>query len=82
MIHSFHIPVLGLAYSVSTPFKVAKYGISSVASIVDDILVEEMRKHYSKVYNKFYAPITPHDEDSRARSGYPTPETEQIPCNL
>jgi hypothetical protein len=67
MIHSFHIPVLGLAYSVSTPFKVAKYGISSVASIVDDILVEEMRKHYSKVYNKFYAPITPHDEDSRAR---------------
>jgi len=25
--HSFHIPVMGLAYTVDTPAKVAKYGI-------------------------------------------------------
>lgn len=48
MIHSFHIPVLGLAYSVDTPVKVAPLGISSVASIVDDILLERMREHYAE----------------------------------
>ena len=33
MSHTFHIPVLGLGYSVDTPLKVARYGISSVVSI-------------------------------------------------
>ena len=46
MSHTFHIPVLGLAYSVDTPIKVARYGISSVVSIVDDILIERMREFY------------------------------------
>ena len=67
MIHSFHIPVLGLAYTVSTPFKVAKYGISSVVSIVDDILIEEMRKFHSQEFNKPYTPIAPDAQDSRAK---------------
>ena len=67
MIHSFHIPVLGLAYTVSTPFKVAKYGISSVVSIVDDILIEEMRKFHSQEFNKSYTPIAPDAQDSRAK---------------
>ena len=39
--HSFHIPVLGVGYSVDTPLKVARYGISSVMSIVDDALLEK-----------------------------------------
>ncbi len=67
MMHTFHIPVLGLAYSVSTPFKVAKYGISSVVSIVDDIMIEEMRKFHSQEYNKPYAPIEATVFDSRAK---------------
>lgn len=49
MSHSFHIPVLGLAFSVDTPIKVAHLGISSVASIVDDILLERLRKYYSEL---------------------------------
>lgn len=65
--HTFHIPVLGLAYSVGTPFKVAKYGISSVASIVDDFMVEDMRKYYAEEFNKPYTPIEDKEEDSRAR---------------
>lgn len=65
--HTFHIPVLGLAYSVGTPFKVAKYGISSVASIVDDFMVEDMRKYYAEEFNKPYTPIENKEEDSRAR---------------
>ena len=66
-IHSFHIPVLGLAFSVDTPLRVAKYGISSVISIVDDILIEHMRKHYARLYGEHYDPITVRDEDYRAR---------------
>ena len=51
MSHTFHIPVLGLAYSVDTPIKVARYGISSVVSIVDDILIERMRQLYTEKNN-------------------------------
>lgn len=65
--HRFHIPVLGIGYSVDTPIKVAKYGISSVLSIGDDGLLETMRKHYHKLYNKEYTPILSKEEDSRAR---------------
>ena len=66
-VHSFHIPVLGLAFSVDTPIRVARYGISSVISIVDDILIEHMRKHYARVYGETYHPITVRDEDYRAK---------------
>lgn len=66
-VHSFHIPVLGLAFSVDTPLRVARYGISSVISIVDDILIEHMRKHYARLYEEQYDPITVRDEDYRAR---------------
>ena len=66
-VHSFHIPVLGLAFSVDTPLRVARYGISSVISIVDDILIEHMRKHYARLYEETYQPITVRDEDYRAR---------------
>lgn len=65
MIHKFHIPVLGLGYSIDTPLKVAKYGISSVVSIVDDDLIERMRAYHTKDIK--YIPIGKKDEDSRAR---------------
>ncbi len=65
--HSFHIPVLGLAFSIDTPLKVARFGIASVISIVDDILIERMREHYSRVYGRPYDVIRQKDEDPRAR---------------
>ncbi len=43
-VHTFHIPVLGLAFSIDTPVRVARFGITSVISIVDDMLIEHMRK--------------------------------------
>jgi hypothetical protein len=67
MPHTFHIPVLGLGYSIDTPVKVAKYGISSVASIVDDELIERMRAHYVRMRGEIYAPITKKDPDYRAK---------------
>ena len=38
--HTFHIPVMGLGFTVDTPVKVAKYGISSVVSVIEDQLLE------------------------------------------
>lgn len=65
--HTFHIPVMGTAFSIDTPIKVARYGISSVISLVDDCLIEEMRKYYCGVVGEKYVPITKDDEDFRAR---------------
>ncbi|MCL6096992.1 MAG: hypothetical protein M1391_00265 [Bacteroidetes bacterium] len=65
--HKFHIPVLGLGFSVDAPVKVAKYGISSVMSIVDDILLEHLRKHYLEKSGQVYIPIAADEHDSRAR---------------
>lgn len=65
--HKFHIPVLGIGFSVDTPLKVARYGISSVLSIGDDDLLETLRKYYLQKSNKPYIPIAAKDEDSRAK---------------
>ncbi|MCD8740818.1 hypothetical protein LT679_09420 [Mucilaginibacter roseus] len=65
--HNFHIPVLGLAFSIDTPLKVARYGISSVVSIVDDELVERMREFHIREHNDEYIPIKKNEHDYRAR---------------
>jgi hypothetical protein len=65
--HSFHIPVMGLAYTIDTPIKVARFGISSVISIIEDNLVEKMRGYYYKVNNESYTPITNRESDYRAK---------------
>ena len=67
MIHSFHIPVLGLGFSIDTPLKVARYGISSVVSIVDDDLTERMRQHHSAQNNIAFVPISKTAHHSRER---------------
>ncbi len=58
---------MGTGFSIDTPVKVAKYGISSVISLVDDVLIEEMRKYYCQKMGENYVPITKYDEDYRAR---------------
>jgi len=60
--HKFHIPVLGVAFSVDAPLKVAKYGISSVMSLVDDTLVERLRQHYLEKLGRPYVKIEDSDE--------------------
>jgi hypothetical protein len=65
--HTFHIPVLGLGYSIDTPIKVARYGISSVASIVDDELIERMRIHYARLRSEDDTPIARTEPDYRSR---------------
>ncbi|HGY10005.1 MAG TPA: hypothetical protein ENK37_08160 [Oceanithermus profundus] len=66
--HTFHIPVMGTAFTVDTPLKIAKYGIASVISIVDDDLLERMRGYWSRVRGRSYEPIAKDlKADSRAR---------------
>ncbi|WP_255039859.1 hypothetical protein [Lacihabitans soyangensis] len=65
--HSFHIPVMGLGYTVETPAKVAHFGISSVISIVEDNLIEKMRKMYYEREGLEYQEIKLKDEDYRAK---------------
>jgi len=63
--HTFHIPVMGLGYTLDTPIKVAKYGISSVISIVQDDVIEKARKYYSRINQLPYEPISRKDPDHR-----------------
>ncbi|HAO51432.1 MAG TPA: hypothetical protein DCR35_20220, partial [Runella sp.] len=65
--HTFHIPVMGLGFTMETPIKVARYGISSVISIIEDELMERLRELYSPWVNDSFAPIATHEEDYRAR---------------
>ena len=64
--HTFHIPVLGVAFSVDAPLKVAKYGISSVMSLVDDTLMEKLRKNQLEKSGREFIPIEDDVEDARA----------------
>ena len=65
-LHSFHIPVMGLAYTIDSPIRVAQFGISSVISIIDDDLLEKMNAFYSNKFNLPYQEITKKVKDYRA----------------
>lgn len=65
-LHTFHIPVMGLAYTIDSPIRVAKYGISSVISIMDDELIEKMNAFYSKKFDLPCQEITQKIHDYRA----------------
>lgn len=66
-LHTFHIPVMGLAYTIDSPIRVAHYGISSVVSIMDDELMERMNAFYSKKFSLPYQEITKKITDYRAK---------------
>ena len=66
-LHTFHIPVMGLAYTIDSPIRVAQYGISSVISIIDDDLIEKMNAFYSEKFELPYQEITQKIQDYRAK---------------
>ena len=65
--HRFHIPVMGIAFTIDTPVKVASYGITSALSIIEDNLIEMMRKYYYQKNEETYVPIEKHEENYRVR---------------
>ncbi|MCK5126249.1 MAG: hypothetical protein KAR42_08325 [candidate division Zixibacteria bacterium] len=66
-VHTFHIPVMGTGFTVDTSLKVARYGISSVATIGDDVLLEQMRELHSKENHLEFTPISFREDNYRAR---------------
>ena len=65
--HYFHIPIMGTGFTIDSPLRVAKYGISSVISLVDDLLIERIRKHYCGIYGVPYQSIPVSQPDARAK---------------
>ncbi len=65
--HSFHIPVMGIGFTIDTPLKVSQYGIDSVISLIDDMLLEKLRKMYCAKFDVPYLEITDKNEDFRAK---------------
>lgn len=64
--HSFHIPVMGTGFTVDTPARVAQYGISSVISLVDDVLLEQIRKYWCEQTGETFKAIPREHPDGRA----------------
>lgn len=58
---------MGIAFTIDSPIKVAHYGVSSVMSLVDDALMEQMREFHAKEHNLPYSPISKDEEDYRAK---------------
>lgn len=65
-VHKFHIPVMGLGFTIDTPFKVSHLGINSAVSVMEDALLEKMRAYYSRQYEREYTEITKKQFDYRA----------------
>ncbi|MCF6295681.1 MAG: hypothetical protein L3J25_08325 [Flavobacteriaceae bacterium] len=65
--HSFHIPVMGIGFTIDTPLKVAQYGMDSVISLIDDILLEKLRKMYSEKFEIPFKEISDKVDDFRAK---------------
>lgn len=65
--HKFHIPVMGTGHSIDTPIRVAHFGISSVMSIVDDLLIDKICKYYSEKFNLPFTIISKSDPLARSK---------------
>jgi len=57
---------MGTGFTIDTPLRVARYGISSVISLVDDVLIEQVRKYHCTRSNEPYEAIPSDDIDARA----------------
>jgi hypothetical protein len=58
---------MGTGFTIDTPLRVAKYGISSVIPLVDDVLTEQVRKFHCEKHGEPYEKITNQDQDARAK---------------
>ncbi len=66
-IHQFHIPVMGTSYTIDTPIRVAHYGITSVMSLIDHRLIEQIREMHCQNFGFEFVPIDESEHDCKAR---------------
>jgi hypothetical protein len=57
---------MGTGFTIDTPLRMAKYGISSVIPLVDDVLIERVRRFHCDRNGEPYEEITNRDQDARA----------------
>jgi hypothetical protein len=57
---------MGTGFTIDTPLRIAKYGISSVISLVDDALIEQIRKYHCEKAGEPYEEIPSSNNDARA----------------
>lgn len=58
---------MGIAFTIDSPVKVACFGITSALSIIEDNLIESMRKYYYERDQKPYVPISTKEDDYRSK---------------
>ena len=58
---------MGIGFTIDTPLKVSQFGVDSVMSLVDDILLEKLRKMYCEKFEISYNEISDKIEDFRAK---------------
>ena len=58
---------MGTGFTADSPLRVARLGISSVISLVDDGLLERLRGFHAERAGEAYEEIGPREEDRRAR---------------
>ncbi len=64
--HEFQIPVMGTGFSLDSPLRVGPYGINSVVSLVDDVLIEQVPAVLAKREGEPFTSVPPSDIDARA----------------
>ena len=65
--HTFHVPVMGIGFTLDSAIKVAHQGVTTTLSLADDILIEKLRVFYCKKNKIPFTPIPDTTEDYRAR---------------
>jgi len=58
---------MGIGFTIDTPLKVSQYGMDSVISLVDDMLLEKLRKMYCNKFEMQYQEISDKIDDFRAK---------------
>ncbi len=58
---------MGLGFTLDSPLKVARFGITSVVSIIDDLLLEEVRKAHFQSRGLSFVPIAKTLVDGRSQ---------------
>jgi hypothetical protein len=64
--HRFLIPVMGTGHSIDTPLRVARWGVSSVISLVDDVMIEQVHRLHCQRRGLAFESVSPRDPKARA----------------
>jgi hypothetical protein len=64
--HNFHVPVMGTGFTIDSPIKIAKFGISSTMSLMDDYMMKDMYTFYSEQTGRDVAEIAEAEDHGRS----------------